>query len=175
MATGVELKNNPQAAWRVDPLKTAAADRLAISVPAYHLAGYVTGLKAQSVLADLATFVEGRALDDNAHVLIRYEGGARGMLWSSQVAIGCANALRLRYLAKRQFDLVPGAAQRTGFTPLEGVTQIIKRGRADLDALTQARTRTPPGHPEGYIEAFSNLYSSFAAPCIAVRRSRRSA
>ncbi len=67
------------------------------------------------------------------------------------------------YLAKRQFDLVPGAAQRTGFHSVRRVTQIIKRGRADLDALTQARTRTPPGHPEGYIEAFSNLYSGFAA------------
>jgi predicted dehydrogenase len=112
----VELKNNQQAAWRVDPLKNGRGGSIGdIGTHAYHLAGYVTGLKAQSVLADLATFVEGRALDDNAHVLIRYEGGARGMLWSSQVAIGCANAASAGIWRKRQFDLVPGAAQRTGF------------------------------------------------------------
>ncbi len=81
MATGVELKNNQQAAWRVDPLKNGRGGSIGdIGTHAYHLAGYVTGLKAQSVLADLATFVEGRALDDNAHVLIRYEGGARGKM-----------------------------------------------------------------------------------------------
>lgn len=165
MATGVELKNNQQAAWRVDPLKNGRGGSIGdIGTHAYHLVGYVTGLKAQSVLADLATFVEGRALDDNAHVLIRYEGGARGMLWSSQVAIGCANALRLRVFGEKG-SLIWSQEQPNElvFTPLEGVTQIIKRGRADLDALTQARTRTPPGHPEGYIEAFSNLYSGFAA------------
>lgn len=165
MATGVELKNNQQAAWRVDPKKNGRGGSIGdIGTHAYHLAGYVTGLKAESVMADLATFVEGRALDDNAHVMIRYEGGARGLLWSSQVAIGCSNALRLRVFGETG-SLMWSQEQPNEliFTALEGYTQIIKRGRDDLSALTKARTRTPPGHPEGYIEAFTNLYSGFAS------------
>lgn len=164
MATGVEQKNNQQAAWRVDPKKNGRGGSVGdIGTHAYHLAGYVTGLKAESVMADLATFVEGRALDDNAHVLIRYEGGARGMLWSSQVAIGCANAMRLRVFGETG-SLMWAQEQPNEllYTPLEGNSQVIKRGRDDLAALTRSRTRTPPGHPEGYIEAFSNLYSGFA-------------
>ncbi|HHR0873362.1 Gfo/Idh/MocA family oxidoreductase (plasmid) [Klebsiella pneumoniae] len=165
MATGVELKNNQQAAWRVDPQKNGRGGSIGdIGTHAYHLAGYVTGLKAESIAADLATFVEGRALDDNAHVLIRYEGGARGMLWSSQVAIGCSNALRLRVFGETG-SLMWSQEQpnELSFTSLDGNTQIIKRGRDDLDEVTRARTRTPPGHPEGYIEAFGNLYNGFAA------------
>ncbi|AMG59518.1 gfo/Idh/MocA family oxidoreductase [Pantoea vagans] len=165
MATGVELKNNQQAAWRVDPQKNGRGGSIGdIGTHAYHLAGYVTGLKVESVMADLATFVEGRALDDNAHVLIRYEGGARGMLWSSQVAIGCSNALRLRvYGETGSLTWAQEQPNELIYTSLEGYTQIIKRGRGDLDAITRARTRTPPGHPEGYIEALTNLYSGFAA------------
>lgn len=164
MATGIELKNNQQAAWRVDPKKNGRGGSIGdIGTHAYHLASYVTGLQAESVLADLATFVEGRALDDNAHVLIRYEGGARGMLWSSQVAIGCSNALRLRVFGETGslmwFQEQPNELL---YTSLEGDSQIIKRGRDTLHDLTKARTRTPPGHPEGYIEAFSNLYQGFA-------------
>lgn len=165
MATGVELHNNQQAAWRVDPKKNGRGGSVGdIGTHAYHLAGYVTGLKAESVVADLATFVEGRALDDNAHVLIRYEGGARGMLWSSQVAIGCSNSLRLRVFGESgSLSWSQEHPNELFYTPLEGNTRTIKRGRDDLDDLTKARTRTPPGHPEGYIEAFTNLYSGFAS------------
>ncbi|WP_205297457.1 Gfo/Idh/MocA family protein [Candidatus Pantoea multigeneris] len=164
MATGVEL-NNQQAAWRVDPKKNGRGGSIGdIGTHAYHLAGYVSGLKVESVMADLATFVEGRALDDNAHVMMRYEGGARGLLWSSQVAIGCSNSLRLRVFGETGslcwFQEQPNELI---YTPLAGYTQTIKRGRDDLFDLTKARTRTPPGHPEGYIEAFTNLYSGFAA------------
>lgn len=164
MATGVERQNNQQAAWRVDPQKNGRGGSIGdIGTHAYHLAGYVTGLKAERVIADLATFVDGRALDDNAHVMIRYEGGARGLLWSSQVAVGCSNAIRLRVFGDEGslmwFQEQPNELI---FTPLEGNMQIIKRGRDDLDEYTKARSRTPPGHPEGYIEAFTNLYSGFA-------------
>lgn len=164
MATGVERQNNQQAAWRVDPQKNGRGGSIGdIGTHAYHLAGYVTGLKAERVIADLATFVDGRALDDNAHVMIRYEGGARGLLWSSQVAVGCSNAIRLRVFGDEGslmwFQEQPNELI---FTPLEGNMQIIKRGRDDLDECTKARSRTPPGHPEGYIEAFTNLYSGFA-------------
>lgn len=164
MATGIEQQNNQQAAWRVDPLKNGRGGSIGdIGTHAYHLAGYVTGLKAEGVAADLATFVPGRALDDNAHVMIRYQGGARGLLWSSQVAIGCSNGIRLRVFGETGslmwFQEQPNELL---YTPLGGTTQIVKRGRSELDALTQARTRTPPGHPEGYIEAFACLYSGFA-------------
>ncbi|HEJ9149730.1 TPA: Gfo/Idh/MocA family oxidoreductase [Serratia marcescens] len=164
MATDVERQNNQQAAWRVDPQKNGRGGSIGdIGTHAYHLAGYVTGLRAESVAADLATFVEGRALDDNAHVFIRYEGGARGMLWSSQVAIGCSNALRLRVFGETgSLSWSQEQPNELLYTALEGHTQIIKRGRNDLAPIAAARTRTPPGHPEGYIEAFTNLYSGFA-------------
>jgi predicted dehydrogenase len=173
MATGVEL-HNQQAAWRVDPRKNGRGGSIGdIGTHAYHLAGYVTGLKAESVIADLATFVEGRALDDNAHVMIRYEGGARGMLWSSQVAIGCSNSLRLRVFGESgSLSWFQEQPNELVYTPLEGYPQTIKRGRDDLYDLTKARTRTPPGHPEGYIEAFTNLYSGFASALRARDRQR---
>lgn len=164
MATGVELQNNQQAAWRVDPVKNGRGGSIGdIGTHAYHLAGYVTGLKAESIAADLATFVEGRALDDNAHVMIRYEGGARGLLWSSQVAIGCSNSLRLRVFGEKgSLIWSQEHPNELMFTPLFNAPMIIKRGSDELDQLTRPRIRTPAGHPEGYIEAFTNLYSGFA-------------
>lgn len=164
MATGIELQGNQQAAWRTDPKKNGRGGSIGdIGTHAYHLAGFVTGLKTEAVSADLATFVEGRALDDNAHVMIRYEGGARGLLWSSQVAIGQSNGLRLRVFGEMG-SLVwrQEHPNELVFTELFGAPKVIKRGRDDLSADTIARTRTPPGHPEGYIEAFSNLYQGFA-------------
>lgn len=165
MATGIELQGNQQAAWRTDPRKNGRGGSIGdIGTHAYHLAGFVTGLKAEAVAADLATFVEGRALDDNAHVMIRYEGGARGLLWSSQVAIGQSNGLRLRVFGETG-SLVWQQEQPNEliFTALFGAPRTIKRGRDDLSDGARLRTRTPPGHPEGYIEAFTNLYSGFAA------------
>lgn len=164
MATGIELQGNQQAAWRTDPKRNGRGGSIGdIGTHAYHLAGYVTGLKAEAIAADLATFVEGRALDDNAHVMIRYEGGARGLLWSSQVAIGQSNGLRLRVFgAKGSLAWSQEQPNELVFTQLFGAPVTIKRGRDDLTEATRARTRTPPGHPEGYIEAFANLYSGFA-------------
>ncbi len=175
MATGVELENNQQAAWRVDPAKNGRGGSIGdIGTHAYHLAGYVTGLKVASVAADLATFVEGRALDDNAHVLIRYEGGARGLLWSSQVAIGCSNALRLRVFGdKGSLFWSQEQPNELYYTPLLAAPTVIKRGRDDLSQQTRVRTRTPAGHPEGYIEAFANLYSGFAEIIRAKREQRQ--
>lgn len=164
MATGIELQGNQQAAWRTDPQKNGRGGSIGdIGTHAYHLAGYVTGLKADMVAADLATFVDGRALDDNAHVMIRYQGGARGLLWSSQVAIGQSNGLRLRVFGEKgSLIWSQEHPNELVFTALFGAPETIKRGREDLTAPTQARTRTPPGHPEGYIEAFANLYAGFA-------------
>lgn len=165
MATGIELQGNQQAAWRTDPKKNGRGGSIGdIGTHAYHLAGFVTDLKADAIAADLATFVEGRALDDNAHVMIRYQGGARGLLWSSQVAIGQSNGLRLRVFGEKgSLAWHQENPNELHFTPLFGAPTVIKRGRDDLSEATRVRTRTPPGHPEGYIEAFTNLYSSFAA------------
>jgi predicted dehydrogenase len=164
MATAIEGEGNAQAAWRTDPNRSGRGGSVGdIGTHAYHLAGFVTGLKAEAVAADLAAFIPGRILDDNAHVMIRYEGGARGLLWSSQVAIGCSNGLRLRVFGEKgSLAWSQEQPNELTFAPLFGKPQTIKRGREDLSAGAAARTRTPPGHPEGYIEAFANLYSGFA-------------
>jgi len=174
MATAIEKAGNQQAAWRTDPKKNGRGGSIGdIGTHAYHLAGFVTGLRLNSLSADLATFVEGRQLDDNAHVMLRYEGGARGLLWSSQVAIGNSNGIRLRVFGSlgslTWFQEQPNEIQ---FTELFGAPVTIKRGRDDLGPETKARTRTPPGHPEGYIEAFANLYAGFAEAIISRKEGR---
>ena len=174
MATAVEQAGNQQAAWRTDPKKSGRGGSIGdIGTHAYHLAGFVTGLKLDSLCADLATFVPDRTLDDNAHVMLRYEGGARGLLWSSQVAIGCSNGLRLRVFGETGsltwFQEDPNVLT---YAPLDGRPHSVKRGRDDVGEGARLRTRTPPGHPEGYIEAFANLYRGFAE-AIRARRDGR--
>ncbi|MDQ0473314.1 putative dehydrogenase [Labrys wisconsinensis] len=174
MATAIEAEGNQQAAWRTDPRRNGRGGSIGdIGTHAYHLAGFVSGLEAESLCADLATFVEGRALDDNAHVMLRYKGGARGLLWSSQVAIGHSNGLRLRIAGEAGslawWQEQPNELQ---FTPLKGRPTLIKRGSDGLSAAATVRTRTPAGHPEGYIEAFANLYAGFAE-AIRARRDGR--
>jgi predicted dehydrogenase len=174
MATAIERHGNAQAAWRTDPKKNGRGGSIGdIGTHAYHLAGVVTGLKLETLTADLATFVGGRELDDNAHVMMRYEGGARGLLWSSQVALGNSNGVRLRVFGEKgSFQWFQEQPNELIFTPLEGRVQTVKRGADDLSEDAKARTRTPPGHPEGYLEAFANLYAGFAE-AIRARRERR--
>lgn len=174
MATPIERQGNAQAAWRTDPCKNGRGGAIGdIGTHAYHLAGFVTGLKLQSLTADLATFVEGRPLDDNAHVMMRYEGGARGLLWSSQVALGHSNGVRLRVFgsagALAWFQEQPNELR---YAPLGGNTQLIKRGADGLSEDARLRSRTPPGHPEGYLEACANLYAGFAEAILAAREGR---
>ncbi|WP_418025528.1 Gfo/Idh/MocA family protein (plasmid) [Paracoccus sp. TD-10] len=164
MATAIEQSGNAQAAWRTDPKKNGRGGSIGdIGTHAYHLASFVTGLTLESLTADLATFVGGRALDDNAHVMMRYQGGARGLLWSSQVAIGNSNGVRLRVFGEKgSLQWFQEQPNELVFTPLDGRVQIIKRGADDLSEDAKLRIRTPPGHPEGYLEAFANLYAGFA-------------
>ncbi|WP_189382111.1 Gfo/Idh/MocA family protein [Gemmobacter nanjingensis] len=164
MATAIEQQGNAQAVWRTDPVKNGRGGSIGdIGTHAYHLAGFVSGLTLDSLTADLATFVSGRALDDNAHVMLRYQGGARGLLWSSQVAIGHSNGVRLRVFGGTgSLQWYQEQPNELILTPLEGRVQVVKRGAPDLSEDAQARTRTPPGHPEGYLEAFANLYAGFA-------------
>ena len=174
MATAIETEGNAQAAWRTDPKKNGRGGSIGdIGTHAYHLAGFVTGLKLQSLTADLATFVDGRALDDNAHVMMRYEGGARGLLWSSQVALGNSNGVRLRVFGEKgSFQWFQEQPNELVYQPLGGRTQVIKRGSDELSIEAKVRMRTPPGHPEGYLEAFANLYVGFAE-AIQARRDGR--
>ncbi len=164
MAEAIEAEGNAQAAWRTDPKKNGRGGAIGdIGTHAYHLAGFVTGLKLDSLMSDLATFVPGRQLDDNAHVMLRYEGGARGLLWASQVALGCSNGLRLRVFGEKGgLFWHQEAPNKLLFAPLNEQSRTIKRGADYLSAAAVARMRTPPGHPEGYLEAFSNLYAGFA-------------
>lgn len=164
MAEAVEADGNAQAAWRTDPKKNGRGGVIGdIGTHAYHLAGFVTGLKIDSLMSDLATFVEGRSLDDNAHVMLRYEGGARGLLWASQVALGCSNGLRLRVFGEKGgLFWSQESPNELMHAPLNGRSRTIKRGADELSEAANVRIRTPAGHPEGYLEAFSNLYAGFA-------------
>jgi predicted dehydrogenase len=174
MATAIESEGNAQAAWRTDPKKNGRGGSIGdIGTHAYHLAGFVTGLTVESLTADLATFVPGRSLDDNAHVMIRYEGGARGLLWSSQVALGNSNGVRLRVFGSEgSLQWFQEHPNELIFQPLGGRVQTIKRGTDEVSEDAKVRSRTPPGHPEGYLEAFANLYAGFAE-VIRARRAGR--
>jgi predicted dehydrogenase len=153
-----------QAAWRVDPAKAGAGGSLGdIGTHAEHLARFISGLSLSEVSADLTTFVAGRRLDDNAHVLLRYEGGARGMLWSSQVSPGNENSLKVRiYGSKAGLEFTQENPNQLWFTPLGEAPRLITRGGSVTSASASYATRIPAGHPEGYLEGFAQIYADVA-------------
>ena len=164
LAKPIELTGeNRQAVWRTDPKQSGRAGCLGdIGTHAYHLAAFATGMVPKQIVAELHTFVEGRQVDDHIQAMLRYENGARGMLWASQVASGEENALRLRvYGTKAGIAFDQQNPNELLFTPLGGTTQRLTRGRVD-SAIAQHATRVPPGHPEGYLEAFAQLYKDAA-------------
>ncbi|MEM9797671.1 MAG: Gfo/Idh/MocA family oxidoreductase [Pseudomonadota bacterium] len=169
LTTALENEGLKQAEWRTDPERSGGGGCVGdIGTHAYNLAGFVTGLKAESLAADLHTFVPGRRLDDNVHVMLRYEGGARGMLWSSQVAPGNENALRLRvYGEKGGLEWAQEDPNYLWHTPHGEPKRLLTRGGAGF--TEEIGHRTPPGHPEGYLEGFANIYSQ-AADLIEARR-----
>ncbi len=158
--------DNKQAAWRTDPSKSGAGGAIGdIGTHAYNLARYVTGLKTSAVSADLDAFVPGRQLDDNVHIMLRFDGGAKGMLWASQVAVGCENGLQLRvYGEKAGIEWRQDNPNSMWFTEFGKPKQLLTRGGAiDGSAAGAMGVRIPAGHPEGYLEAFATIYSQFAA------------
>ena len=166
-----EQQDFKQAEWRTDPERSGAGGSTGdIGTHAYNLACFVSGLKAESLAADLQAFVPGRKVDDNAHVLLRFEGGARGMLWSSQVAPGNENALRLRiYGEKGGLEWAQEDPNYLWFTPYGEPKRLITRnGAGALDAANRL-SRVPPGHPEGYLEGFANIYGEAAEAILAFR------
>lgn len=173
LAEPIEQQGQKQAAWRCDPAQAGPAGALGdIGTHAYHLATFVCGLQADSVCAELSSLVPGRRLDDHVQVMLRYPQGVRGLLWASQVATGCENALRLRVFGSRaSLEFAQEQPNELLFTPLGGATQRLTRGRVS-SAEAQAATRLPAGHPEGYLEAFAQLYRD-AAEHIRARRDGR--
>lgn len=161
----IDRDGQKQAEWRTDPARAGLGGCLGdIGTHAFQLAEHVTGLAVEAVSADLTIHVPGRRLDDDVSALLRFSGGARGMLKATQVAAGEENGLRLRVYGER------GGLEWSQMEPntlilrwLDRPAEIVRTAGPGLDTLTQGRIRTPSGHPEGYIEAFANLYRSFGS------------
>ncbi|WP_254446575.1 Gfo/Idh/MocA family protein [Ruegeria sp. HKCCD8929] len=160
-----EPLDNKQADWRTDPKRAGAGGCVGdIGTHALNLAHFVTGLEVKELSADLDKFVEGRQLDDNVQVLLRFKGGAKGMLWASQVAVGEENGLRLRiYGDKGGLAWQQENPNAMTFTRFGQPKQIMTRGGAGATKGGLRTIRVPPGHPEGYIEGFATIYSEAAA------------
>ena len=164
LATNIEAEGQKQAAWRTDPTRAGTGGSIAdIGTHAFHLAEFISGLEAKSLLADLDTFVAGRSLDDNANILLHYSNGAKGMLWSSQVASGQENALRIRLFGdKGGLEWAQEDPNYLQYRPLRETRQILTRGGPAVGETAARATRIPAGHPEGFLEGFANLYRDIA-------------
>lgn len=171
LSSRAELDHKSNAGWRTDPLRSGKAGCMGdIGTHALHLAEYVSGLKCTALCADLKSFVEGRQLDDDGAALLRFDNGATGVLIASQVAAGEENPFSLRIYCER------GGIEWRQEEPntllvkwLDKPTEIIRTGNGYMSEIAKANSRTPGGHPEGYIEAFANIYRNFARAVMAHR------
>jgi len=163
LGTKLEDEGHKQAAWRTDPQRSGIAGAVGdIGSHAENLASYVTGLELQALCADVSTFVEGRLLDDDASVLLRYRGGAKGILWVSQVASGEENSLNIRvYGTEGNLFWALNRPNVLIFNPTSGPAQILQRGNAYLCEAAIRAGHIAPGLHEGYFDAFGNIYMSF--------------
>ena len=177
LTTALEKTGQKQASWRTDPKRSGAGGSLGdIGTHAYQLISDVSGLALQELSADLASFVKGRVLDDNAHVMLRFKGGAKGMIWASQVAPGNENGLKLRiYGSKGGLEWRQEDPNYLWYTPYGEPKRLITRGGAGSGAAAGRVTRVPPGHPEGYLEGFANIYTEVARAIKARRAGKRPA
>lgn len=162
-----EREGNAQAAWRTDPKRSGKSGCMGdIGTHAAHLAEYISGLKITHLCADLNVMVPGRALDDDGNVLLKFDNGAAGVLMASQVAAGEENALKIRiYGEKGGIEWAQHEPNTLIVKWLDAPTQILRAGAGYTDRLSSYAThncRTPGGHPEGYLEAFGNIYRNFA-------------
>lgn len=169
-----QADDSKQAAWRTDPAQSGLGGSTGdIGTHAFNLASFVTGLELDRLSADLQAFVSGRQLDDNAHVMLRYKGGARGMLWCSQVAPGNENGLRLRvYGDKGGLEWGQENPNQLWFTPYGEPKRLLTRGGAGATDAANRVSRIPAGHPEGYLEGFATIYRE-AADAIEAHRDGR--
>jgi predicted dehydrogenase len=164
LATRLEESGQKQAAWRTDPARSGAAGCLGdIGTHAENLAEYVTGLRIEELSADLTAFVEGRPLDDDANLLLRFEGGAKGVLHASQISVGEENNLSLRVYG--ELGGLEWRQQEPNTLVLkwpDRPAEVWRTGQGYLGEAAKGNTRIPAGHPEGYLEAFANIYRNFA-------------
>jgi predicted dehydrogenase len=163
LATPLEKTGQKQSLWRTDPARAGISNCVGdIGSHIENMVAYVTGLKIERLCARLDRIGEGRVLDDNASVLLDYAGGAKGLYWSSQIAIGHDNGFRIRvYGTKGALEWVQEKPNYLKVSYLDQPVQILSRGRDPMYPRAQGLSRTPSGHPEGYFEAFANLYSTF--------------
>ncbi len=170
LSTKVEDTGSKQAGWRTDPKKSGVAGAMGdIGTHAENLAEYITGLKITELCADISTFVEGRLLDDDGNVLLHFDNGAKGILHASQIAAGEENNLNIRVYGTKAglqwFQMEPNSLYVKW---LDKPLEVLRTGVGNLYPESTAHTRIPAGHPEGYLEAFANIYRNFAI-CVRAR------
>lgn len=174
LSSFLEGTDQKQAAWRTDPSKSGIAGAMGdIGTHAENLAEYITGSRIKSLCADIGIVVKGRLLDDDGNVLIHLENGARGILFASQISAGEENNLRIKVYGEK------GGLEWSQMRPNDLILkwpdqpkQILRTGVGNLSESAQAHTRIPAGHPEGYIEAFANIYRN-VAECVSARIENR--
>ena len=165
LATQLEATGNKQAAWRVDPARSGMGGAMGdIGSHAENLLSTVTGLEVEAVCADLGTLGAGRTLDDDASLLLRLSGGVRGVMTASQICVGCENDLRLRVYGEHgTLDWRQEEPNALVHATLDQAPLVLTRGSSGLSDAAIRATRLPSGHPEGFIEAFANVYLGVAA------------
>lgn len=163
LARAIEKEGQKQADWRTDPSRAGPGGCIGdIGVHAFHLAEFITGLRVSQLCADLSALVAGRVLDDDCNMLLRFEGGARGVLIASQIATGEQNALSIKVYGDRGgISWAQENPNELILASIDGATLVLKAGDKSLAPSSREATRLPGGHPEGYIEAFANLYKDF--------------
>lgn len=171
LTENIEVAGVKQAEWRTDPERAGAGGAIGdIGTHAYNLVRFVSGLRLSELCAELTSFGEGRSLDDDAQILMRFEGGAKGMMWASQIAPGNENGLRLRvYGTRGGLEWLQGEPNTLMFSAFGQPRQLISRGGAGVNPQANRLTRIPAGHPEGYLEAFANIYRETATAIFAAR------
>jgi len=174
LSTPLEKTGQKQAEWRSDPARSGPGGSLGdIGTHAFNVSCFVTGLACEHLAADVSTIVPGRRLDDNVQVMLRFAKGVKGGLWASQVAPGNENNLRLRvYGEKAGIEWQQENPNELTFTPLGEPRRTIRRGSAGTGRAAAHATRIPSGHPEGYLEAFAQLYTDLAEQITAKRENR---
>ena len=157
----IEVSGQKQASWRTDPAQSGASCCIGdIGTHAENLGRYITGLKIEALCAEFTTFIPGRALEDDGNLLVRYEGGAKGVLYASQISAGEENNLSIRiYGTKGSLSWKQEHPNELSWIPKDAPAQILRRGNGYLGAEAKKFTRLPPGHPEAFIEAFANIYA----------------
>lgn len=163
LADRQEDADNKQAAWRLDPAQAGISSCMGdIGVHAANLAEYISGVNISEICADLTTFVEGRSLDDDGAILLRFDNGAKGVLMASQISVGEENALKIRvYGEKGGLEWNQQEPNTLWLKWADRPAEMLRTSAGYLSSLAAANTRTPGGHPEGYLEAFANIYMAF--------------